>query len=105
MTWFSCFCQPVTPASCLYHKAVLKMKVGERTLRGYKKEFSTHLPLILKYSWHLEIVEQRKIMEIKPLALSPLNGILLCLFSILFLHVESKEDGEQHNIKPPYGLT
>lgn len=35
------------------------MKVRERTLRGYEK-FGTHLPVILKYSWHLEIAEQRR---------------------------------------------
>jgi len=81
------------------------MKVRERTLRGHKKKFSTHLPLILKYNWHLERAEQRKRSEIKALSLPPLNGILLCLFSILLLHVEPKDDGEQHNIKPPCVLT
>lgn len=70
MTWFSCFHQPVPPASCPNHRAVLKMKVRERTHRECKKEFSTHLPQVLKCSWQLEIAEPRKITEIKPLSLS-----------------------------------
>lgn len=64
ITRFSCFCQPVTPASCLHHRGVLRMKVRERTLKGYK-EFGTHLPQILKYSWHLETEVQRKRAENK----------------------------------------
>lgn len=31
--------------------------------------------------------------------------VFFFFFSILFLHVESKEGGEQHNIQPLYALT